>query len=54
MPELHADIDAAGTWACGWSPAGRLSGPVGHGEALLRRGNLGALIRAVRPGSNPL
>ena len=28
------------------SPAGRLSGAVGHGEAPLRGGNLGALIRA--------
>jgi hypothetical protein len=28
------------------SPAGRLSGPVGHGKALLCGGNLGTLVRA--------
>jgi hypothetical protein len=36
-----------------WGPfEGRLSGPVGHGEALLRRGNPATLIRARQHESN--
>src|SRR5262245_12595817 len=51
LGQLHADIDAARTRACGSGPAGRLSGPVGHGEALLCGGNTPTLIRAPRHAS---